>query len=234
MLFIQYFCAMPVYLLSNELVFPDPELSDENGLLAIGGDLSIQRLLLAYSRGIFPWYSSGSPIMWWSPDPRMVLFPDNFKLFKSLRNTLNKKIFNIKTDENFEEVIEHCAKVPRKDQSGTWITSEMIKAYTRLHNKGYCHSVETYYKGELVGGLYGVSLGHAFFGESMFTLKRDASKVALFHLVEKLRSWNFDLIDSQQETRHLKSLGAKAIPRSEFLSMLKKALKHDTIKGKWK
>ncbi|MDQ7055667.1 MAG: leucyl/phenylalanyl-tRNA--protein transferase [Persephonella sp.] len=164
----------------------------------MGGDLSPERLIFAYSLGIFPWYSEGEPILWWSPDPRMVLFPQNLKVSRSLKKILKKNIFQIEFDTEFERVINMCASVKRKGQTGTWITPEMVEAYTQLHRLGFAHSVEVYKDGELVGGLYGVSLGGVFFGESMFHTVPDASKVAFVHLVERLKQWNFDMIDCQQ------------------------------------
>jgi leucyl/phenylalanyl-tRNA--protein transferase len=224
---------MPIYALNKEPIFPDPNLADESGLLAVGGDLSVDRLVQAYSNGIFPWYSQGEPILWWSPDPRMVLFPENFKISKSLKQTLKNKSFEVKFDTNFREVIKRCAEVPRRGQPGTWITKEMSNAYQNLFKEGIAHSVETYQNGNLVGGLYGLSLGAVFFGESMFQTERDASKVALYHLVKKVTQWNFLMIDAQVETDHMKSLGAINIERKEFLMILEKALNHPTIKGKW-
>ena len=224
---------MPVYQLIKEIIFPLPEYAETNGLLAIGGDLCSERLLLAYSNGIFPWYSKDEPILWWSPDPRLVLLPENFKVSKSLRLLIKKNLFTVKLDTNFFEVIKKCADVVRPGQDDTWITNEMIDAYTNLHNLGFAHSVETYYNDKLVGGLYGISLGKAFFGESMFHTMTDASKVALFFLVEKLKKWNFDFIDAQMKTSHLISLGAKEISRKEYLELLKNSLKSKTKKGKW-
>ena len=225
---------MPVYFLTDELIFPDPEEALEDGLLALGGDLSVERLKMAYSKGIFPWYSQDSPILWWSPDPRLILFPDKLKISKSLKQVIQKNIHEIKFDTRFEEVVQNCATVDRKDQEGTWITNEMEDAYIELHKAGFAHSVETYYEGKLVGGLYGVSLGRVFFGESMFHTQHDTSKVALYHLVGKLKAWNFDFIDAQQETRHIKSLGAESVPRKLFLEMLEKALEYPTKTGKWR
>jgi leucyl/phenylalanyl-tRNA--protein transferase len=213
--------------------FPDISLAGEDGLLAAGGSLDIPVLLEAYSKGIFPWYAEGSPILWWSPDPRMVLFPENFKVSKSLEQTLRKKHFEISMDSRFNDVIRQCSKVHRSGQDGTWITEDMTNAYIRLHEEGYAHSVEVFAEGELVGGLYGVSLGGAFFGESMFHLQKDVSKVALHHLVDFASRNNFSLIDAQQSTPHLISLGAEEIPRSRFLGLLQKALSIDTIKGSW-
>ncbi|MCD6111942.1 MAG: leucyl/phenylalanyl-tRNA--protein transferase [Bacteroidales bacterium] len=224
---------MPVYQLIKEIIFPLPEYAETNGLLAIGGDLCSERLLLAYSNGIFPWYSKDEPILWWSPDPRLVLLPENFKVSKSLRLLIKKNLFTVKFDTNFFEVIKKCADVVRTGQDDTWITNEMIDAYTNLHNLGFAHSVETYYNDKLVGGLYGISIGKAFFGESMYHTTTDASKVALFFLVEKLKKWNFDFIDAQMKTSHLISLGAKEISRKEYLELLKNSLKSKTKKGKW-
>ena len=213
--------------------FPETTSAGEDGLLAVGGSLDIPVLLEAYSKGIFPWYAEGSPILWWSPDPRMVLFPDKFKVSKSLDLTLRNKDFEIRMDSRFSEVIRQCSKVHRPGQDGTWIMEDMINAYILLHEEGYAHSVEVFADGELVGGLYGVSLGGAFFGESMFHLRRDVSKVALYHLVDFARRNNFSLIDAQQSTPHLESLGAEEIPRSRFLDLLHKALSKNTIKGSW-
>jgi leucyl/phenylalanyl-tRNA--protein transferase len=213
--------------------FPEITLAGEDGLLAAGGSLDIQVLLEAYSKGIFPWYAEGSPVLWWSPDPRMVLFPEKFKISKSLDQTLRKEDLEIRMDSRFEDVILQCSKVHRPGQDGTWITGDMIKAYILLHEEGYAHSVEVFAGGELVGGLYGVSLGGAFFGESMFHLRRDVSKVALYHLVDFARRHNFSLIDAQQSTPHLKSLGAEEISRDRFIELLKASLSSNTIKGPW-
>ena len=185
--------------------FPDPEKADKEGLLAAGGDLSVESLISAYSAGIFPWYSEGSPILWWSPDPRLVLFPEKFRISYTLKQTIRRGWFEVLFDHDFAAVIRNCAITKRNNQEGTWITTEMQRAYTVLHNKGFAHSVESYHKGVLVGGLYGVSLGKAFFGESMFHHMPDASKVALYFLVEQLKKWDFHLIDAQQSTAHLKS-----------------------------
>ncbi|NIP39491.1 MAG: leucyl/phenylalanyl-tRNA--protein transferase [Candidatus Dadabacteria bacterium] len=222
-----------IFLLSDDLIFPNPRLADSSGFLAVGADLSIERLLLAYENGIFPWYSEDQPILWFSPDPRLVLFPDKFTVSRSLKKTINKKLFEVKFDSNFEEVIVECSKIERKNQDGTWITNDMIDAYINLHNKGYAHSVETYSDGKLAGGLYGVSLGGAFFGESMFHKMKDASKVALYYLIEKLKDWQFDFIDSQVVTEHMKSLGAEEISRNRYLKLLKKTLCKETKSGCW-
>ena len=215
---------MPVYQLSEELMFPDPELADADGLLAVGGDLSEDRLLLAYSMGIFPWYSEDSPILWWSPDPRLLLIPKEIKVSRSLRQVLKKDIFTVTIDTAFDQVIRHCAEANRKGQQGTWITEEMTHAYIRMHQAGHAHSVESWHDGELAGGLYGIALGKAFFGESMFTKKSNASKVAFVTLVEYLGQLRCSFLDCQMSTGHLKSLGAKEVPRATFLLMLKKAL----------
>jgi leucyl/phenylalanyl-tRNA--protein transferase len=224
---------MPIFRLVDDLVFPPPDYADPSGLIAVGGDLSSERLLEAYRVGIFPWYSEDQPILWWSPDPRFILEPDEFKVSHSLKKTLQRKCFQVTFDRVFEEVIAACATVPREGQRGTWITPEMHDAYIKLHGLGYAHSVETWFGGKLVGGLYGVSLGKAFFGESMFHHKADASKVALAMLVEKLKSWSFHFIDSQMTTEHMISLGAKEIPRRIFLKRLQSALRHSTKRGKW-
>lgn len=216
---------MPLFRLTEDLLFPPPELAEEDGLLAVGGDLSKDRILLAYSMGIFPWYSVGSPILWWSPDPRLVLIPDELKVSRSLNQVIKKGVFKVTMDTAFEVVIRNCSEINRAGQQGTWITEEMIGAYVRLHHSGYAHSVESWQNGELVGGLYGIALGKAFFGESMFAIKSNASKVAFVTLVEYLKKLNFSFIDCQVTTEHLKSLGAREISRKKFLQMLKKALK---------
>jgi len=224
---------MPVYELINEHIFPNPEEAEKDGLLAIGGDLNVKRLIVAYASGIFPWYSAGQPILWWSPDPRMVLFPNEFKQTKSLRRLVQNKKFEVRFDTNFTDVITNCGTVPRKGQEGTWITKEMIEAYIKLHKLGYCHSVETYLENDLMGGLYGISLGGVFFGESMFHKVTDASKVALWHLVDQLTKWDFDFIDVQQDTAHMKSLGAKNIDRRKFIHLLNTSLTKKSIVGNW-
>lgn len=201
--------------------FPPLEsaLREPNGLLAAGGDLSTQRLIDAYSRGIFPWFSPGDPILWWSPDPRMVLFPDELKVSRSLRKTLKKPDYEIRFDTAFRQVMQACA-APRKEQGGTWITPAMVSAYTELHRLGLAHSVETWMGGKLVGGLYGIGLGRMFYGESMFSLATDASKIAFVHLVRQLERWGYGMIDCQMKTSHLASLGAHEIPRAEFSQKL--------------
>jgi len=225
---------MPIFRLVDDMVFPPPDYADPSGLIAVGGDLSHERLLEAYRVGIFPWYSDDQPILWWSPDPRFVLELNEFKPSRSLRRTLRRNIFQVTFDRYFEEVITACAAVPREGQSGTWITTEMRDAYIGLYGLGYAHSVETWYANKLVGGLYGVSLGKAFFGESMFHYKTDASKVALAVLVEKMKSWGFHFIDSQMTTDHMQRLGAKEMSRRIFLKKLQSALRHSTKRGKWR
>lgn len=224
---------MPVYRLAKPLVFPSPSLAEPDGLLAVGGDLSPQRLILAYRRGIFPWYSKNTPILWWSPDPRMVLVPQELTVGRSLVRVLKKSLFRVTFDCAFRQVVESCAAVPRNYGEGTWIVPEMMDAYEELHRMGYAHSVEAWHDGNLVGGLYGVALGRAFFGESMFTLMADASKVALVHLVRLLTRWGFDFIDCQVVTEHLRRLGAREISRQAFLGQLEKAVLHKSVRGSW-
>jgi len=224
---------MPVYLLSEEPVFPSPTEAEPDGLIAVGGDLSPSRLLKAYADGIFPWFRDDDDIFWFSPDPRMVLFPDDLKISPSLRRVIRSGKFDLRIDTAFEKVIEFCAAAPRKGQDGSWIDDEFIRAYTELHRMGFAHSFETYMDGELTGGLYGISIGRAFFGESMFHKTGDASKVAFFCLVEKIKTWQFHFIDCQVETDLLKSLGAKTIPRMEYLERLKTAVGFPAYKGSW-
>jgi leucyl/phenylalanyl-tRNA---protein transferase len=216
---------MPVYELTKEIAFPPPELADDEGLLAVGGDLSVERLVLAYSMGIFPWYSDNYPILWWSPDPRLILLPNDLKVSRSLRQTVRKGIYRVTTDIAFEEVIRNCAAISRKGEDGTWITDEMMAAYINLHQSGFAHSVEAWDGDELAGGLYGVILGRAFFGESMFAKKSDASKAAFAVYATRLAEEGFELIDCQVTTSHMKRFGAKEISRAEFMKRLKKALK---------
>lgn len=211
---------MPVFRLIDDHIFPHPSHADRSGLLAVGGDLSPGRLLLAYSRGIFPWYSDPDPILWWSPDPRLVLFPDELKISRSLKRVIKKNIFTVTFDRAFREVIRACADVRTNVGEGTWITQDMIDAYVRLHEMGHAHSVESWHEGRLVGGLYGVTMGRAFFGESMFSVKTDASKVAFVHLVLSLQGLGYEFIDCQTTTEHLKRFGAREIPRKEFLARL--------------
>lgn len=202
-------------------------MADANGIVALGGDLRWERLVLAYRHGIFPWYSKGEPIIWWSPDPRFVLFPDQLKVRRSLRKTLKRCTFEYRYDSAFAQVVEYCSRVPREGQDGTWITDEMKAAYIDLHHRGYAHSVETWLDGELVGGLYGVAMGPFFFGESMFHLVSDASKAALVALVERYR--HAPLIDCQVHNTFFESMGATHIPREEFLRILEKHLNDANI-----
>ena len=224
---------MPISILPDPFVFPSPRLATPEGILAVGGDLSLERLLLAYSQGIFPWFSDEEPLLWWSPDPRLVLYPEELKVSKSLKKIIKQGRFHITADTAFDRVIKACSSVKRKNNEGTWIVDEMIKAYSLLHEAGFVHSIEAWYQGELVGGLYGVSLGRCFFGESMFTRASNASKTAFVSLVEYLNRFSFDLIDCQVTTNHLLSLGAREIPRSLFLEQLQESLKIPAMKGKW-
>jgi len=224
---------MPIFELTEEIVFPHPNYAEDDGLLAIGGDLSAERLLLAYSNAIFPWFTNDKQILWWSPNPRMVLFTEKFKPAKSLLQTIRKQKFEIRFDTNFEAVIKNCASVKRPDELGTWITKKMKNAYIQLHKLGFAHSVETYQNNQLVGGLYGVSIGAAFFGESMFHKVTDASKVAFYSLVKCCKQLNIKIIDAQQTTTHLKSLGAEEISREEFLQILETTNNEETFRGSW-
>jgi len=226
---------MPVFWLSeDQLAFPDPELANDDGILAVGGDLSPERLLLAYQMGIFPWFNEGDPIIWWSPDPRFVLYPEDLKVAKSMRPYFNKRKFNYTLDEDFRGVISQCQMSRRKGQlGGTWITEGMLEAYCTLHEMGFAHSVEVWKGEEMVGGLYGVSLGKIYFGESMFARVSNASKFGFIALVRLLRKLDFWLIDCQQETRHLESLGAKNIDRELFMEYLEKNINEPNLRGKW-
>lgn len=210
---------MSLFILSKEISFP-PADSAEDGLLAIGGDLSAERLLLAYRNGIFPWYNQHEPIIWWCPDPRFVLFPKQLKISKSMKAVINKGVFKFTMNKVFKQVIINCGTVNRKGAPGTWITDEIIEAYINLHNKGYAHSAETWCNGELIGGLYGVRIGKVLFGESMFSKQSNASKFAFIKYVQYLQKQNVELIDCQVYTEHLQSLGAKMMDRKNFLQML--------------
>ena len=218
---------MAVYRLDERIAFPPPQMSEESGLLAIGGDLSVDRLVEAYSSGIFPWYSEGEPIMWFSPNPRFILYPEVFKVSRSLAKTIKSKKYRVSIDTCFDKVIQHCSDVPRVGQDGTWITEEMMGAYVQLHKLGIAHSFEVF------GGLYGVSLGSAFFGESMFHLKPDASKVALHGLVNLMLEWGYGFIDAQVPTDHMKNMGAVEVERSVFLKKLEASLKNPTRAELW-
>jgi leucyl/phenylalanyl-tRNA--protein transferase len=223
---------VPVFRLDHRLVFPPVELADE-GLLAVGGDLRPERLLLAYSQGIFPWYGKNLPILWHSPDPRMVLYPHELVIGRSLRKAIRRKPYELKLDTAFGEVLTGCADAPRPGQNGTWLIPEMVTAYTRMHELGFAHSVEAWQDGKLVGGLYGVGLGGCFFGESMFARAPDASKIAFVALVRQLVAWDVSLIDCQVHTDHLARFGAREVPRAEFLAQLHAALEAPTRRGKW-
>jgi leucyl/phenylalanyl-tRNA--protein transferase len=224
---------VPVFLLSDTIEFPPPHLASEDGLLAVGGDLSQKRLLLAYRMGIFPWFSNNEPILWWSPDPRLVLYPHEIKISKTLKKIIKKEVFKVTMDLAFNEVINQCAQVRMKKNQGTWIIEDIIEAYCQLHESGFAHSVEVWRQGELAGGLYGVSLGKCFFGESMFTLVSNASNVGLVKFVEHLKELSFDMIDCQVTTEHLIRFGAREITRTLFLKQLEKSLTAPTQKGKW-
>jgi leucyl/phenylalanyl-tRNA--protein transferase len=221
---------VPVFQLNTELFFPDPDQFQADGLVAIGGDLRPERLLLAYQRGIFPWCSPEDPLLWWSPDPRAILRLEGFKKSKSLRNILNRGVFELRIDTEFERVIRACSE---RGEEGTWISEDFVKGSCQLHELGFAHSIESWKDGELVGGLYGVSIGGLFYGESMFSRVSNASKVALAHLVEGLRTLGFEGLDCQLMNDHLASLGAEHISRAAFLKMQERAMKRETVRGNW-
>jgi len=223
---------MPVYYFDNYPIFPPVEYSNEDGILAVGGDLSPGRLIEAYTNGIFPWYSSEPQILWWSPDPRFVIYPNEVNASKSMRQILRRNIFEIRYDTSFREVITACSR-ERKKESGTWINPDMIEAYVTLHNLGLAHSIEAWTDGRLAGGLYGVSIGRMFFGESMFSYESNASKAAFIVLAENLTKLKFDLIDSQVYTRHMESLGAFMMDRKDFIKIVKRSVKKETLCGNW-
>ena len=225
---------MPVYRIPDELIFPDPRLAEPGGLLGVGGDLSPERLLLAYQAGIFPWYSQGQPILWFSPDPRFVLYPDELHIGRTLSRLLKRHQFTLTMDTDFASVISQCQQVPRAGQDGTWITQDMREAYLALHQLGHAHSIEVRLDGELVGGLYGVAIGQIFAGESMFSRADGASKVALVALVQQLKAWGFQLIDSQVHTDTLASMGACEISRVDYLSALKTLSAAPGKDGPWR
>jgi leucyl/phenylalanyl-tRNA--protein transferase len=224
---------MPVYRLTKHLVFPPPELAEESGLLAVGGDLRPERLVLAYSSGIFPWPHEGMPLLWFSPDPRLVLPPAELVVSRRLARTVRRGRFEVRLDTACRDVIGWCARIARKGEPGTWITEGMAVAYGELHDLGFVHSAESWLDGELVGGLYGVSLGGVFVGESMFARVSDASKVALVTLARQLARWGFDLIDSQVHTEHMERFGAREWPRSAYLRALATSLRKPTRRGPW-
>ena len=209
-----------MFLLNKELFFPPLDTADEDGLLAIGGDLSTERLLLAYRSGIFPWFNEDEPICWWTPDPRFVLYPNELKVSSSMKTVLQNGKYRFTANRAFEQVIQNCKTVSRLGQDGTWISPAMQKAYTTLHERGYAHSAETWQDGDLIGGLYGIRMGNLFFGESMFSLKPNASKFAFINYVRHLQKENVQLIDCQLHTNHLESLGARLIPRELFTRIL--------------
>jgi len=215
--------------------FPPVEsaLTEPNGLLCAGLELSPARVIEAYRHGIFPWFNPGEPVLWWSPDPRMVLAPGEVKVTRSLRQRIKRGGYEIRVDTHFREVMLACA-APRQGQSGTWISRPMLEAYTRLHELGHAHSVETWMDGELVGGLYGMAIGRMFYGESMFSRRADASKLALVHLCRQLDAWGFGLIDCQMETAHLASMGARPVPRQDFLSEMKRLIELEAVPAPWR
>ncbi|MGB6037904.1 MAG: leucyl/phenylalanyl-tRNA--protein transferase, partial [Cryomorphaceae bacterium] len=230
-----YICEMPVYELDSEyLLFPNPTDACEDGLLAVGGLLREDWVLRAYEMGIFPWFNQDDPILWWSVDPRSVLFFENLRIQKSMRPYLNAKKYLFTLDTAFEEVMKSCANAPGRGKSHTWITDELIQVYTSLHRMGVAHSAEVWEDGNLVGGLYGVGLGRAFFGESMFSCEKNMSKLAFIRVCKYLEAKNYDFVDCQVPTAHLESLGAKNIPRTDYLKRLEKALEVPTDVGKWK
>ncbi|MFO0756219.1 MAG: leucyl/phenylalanyl-tRNA--protein transferase [Byssovorax sp.] len=222
-----------IFRLDRRLIFPPARLADPSGLLAVGGDLRPERLLLAYESGIFPWYSEGQPILWHSPDPRTVLVPRDLHVGRSLAKTIKRGLFDIRLDTAFADVMSACGEVPRPGQDGTWITDEMLDAYVELHDLGFAHSIEAWIGSDLVGGLYGVSLGGIFFGESMFARVDDASKVAFVTLVKQLVRWGFDLVDCQVRTHHLARFGAVEWPRARYLEALASTLERPTRQGAW-
>lgn len=224
---------MSVFILGEQPIFPDPAYADPDGLLAVGGDLSRERLVSAYAHGIFPWYSSSTPILWWSPDPRPIIEPARVHVCRTLRKLLRKKPFEIRLDTAFDQVLVGCAKTPRPQGDGTWLVSEMMEAYLDLHDMGLAHSVEAWQGGRLVGGLYGVSLGRAFCGESMFYHVPGASQAAFATLNRLLEHWGFHFIDCQQTTPHMLHFGAQEVGRDEFLARLREAIGFPTMRGKW-
>jgi len=225
---------MPAYWLQRELIFPPAEWATEDGLVAVGGDASAERLILAYSQGIFPWPHPDTPLLWFSPDPRFVLKPSEIHVSRSLRKRIYREPFTIRFDSAFGLVLEGCASRTRPGQDGTWITPELKEGYQQLFQAGLGHSIEAWIGDRLVGGLYGVSLGHAFFGESMFSLEADASKIAFVTLAAQLQRWNFDFIDCQVQTDHLGRFGAQPWPRNKFLKSLRDALSHPAKEGPWR
>ncbi len=224
---------MPVFQLSSEIIFPDPDFAEPDGLLAVGGDLTPERLIEAYTQGIFPWYSEGEPLLWWSPAPRLILVPTEFHLPKSLARTIKRQTFTVTTDTAFSQVIDQCADTRTSTGEGTWITSEMKEAYCCLHELGYAHSIESWQNDQLMGGLYGICLGRVFFGESMFARASDASKVALATLVSLCREKDIQMIDCQMTTDHLLRFGAKEVSRETFRQQLDLLARDKISPKKW-
>ncbi|ANQ48415.1 leucyl/phenylalanyl-tRNA--protein transferase [Flammeovirga sp. MY04] len=225
---------MPIFQLEDDnILFPPARLTDESGILAVGGDLSSERIIEAYASGVFPWFNPEDPLLWWSPDPRCVLFPENIKVSKSMRQLLRRETYTVTFDQDFAGVIDACQKIYRPDQGGTWITDEMKEAYINLHNIGFMHSVEVWDDGELVGGLYGGSMNKAFFGESMFSFKSNASKFGFIMLCKNLEEQNFEIIDCQMHTDHLESMGAEEIPRESFLMYIDRNQERKFEKQDW-
>ncbi|MEZ4317281.1 MAG: leucyl/phenylalanyl-tRNA--protein transferase [Myxococcota bacterium] len=224
---------MPVYRIPRQHVFPDPELADPSGLLGVGPDVHPERVLLAYHMGIFPWYSEGQPVYWWSPDPRVVLFPGELTIPRSLGKRIRQRPYRITMDLAFEEVMRRCGEIARPDQPGTWITTEMLASYAALHRAGHAHSIEAWEGDTLVGGLYGVSVGALFAGESMFAVRPDASKIAFVHFVRQFQAWGGALIDCQVETDHLARFGARGISRREYLRRLRECASKPAREGPW-
>jgi len=225
---------MPVFQLNEQIIFPPTELAEPDGLIAIGGDLSVDRLLAAYRTGIFPWYGKDDPLLWWTPDPRLVLFPEKYHASKRLLRTIRRHKFNVTADEAFADVIANCAKQRSPNRVETWITGEMLEAYTSLHEQGFAHSIECWEQQKVVGGLYGIALGGVFFGESMFSTVRDSSKVALFHLVQHALNTGIRLIDCQVRTDHLMRFGAHEISRNRFEKYLKELIPGVIPHKKWR
>ncbi|MFO7840205.1 MAG: leucyl/phenylalanyl-tRNA--protein transferase [Desulfosalsimonadaceae bacterium] len=224
---------MPIFRLSDRVSFPPPHFAGPEGLLAVGGDLSTERLLLAYRMGIFPWFSDDDPILWWSPDPRLVLYPPEIHVTRRLQRTMRRGGFTVTADSAFDRVIRMCARIRIQSGEGTWITDAMVRAYCRLFEAGYAHSIEAWQNGVLAGGLYGVSVGGSFFGESMFSRVSDASKVALVSLARFMQARDFDMIDCQLTTNHLLWMGAREISRNSFLKQLQQSMKKQTLRGPW-
>lgn len=220
---------MPVFYLDHPTEFPPTHLAEDDGLLAIGGDLSSERIISAYGKGIFPWFNEDDPYLWWSPAPRFILLPDDLHVSRSMRRKINQQIFTVTFNHCFENVIEHCQKIPRKDQPGTWITDEMKAAYIKLQKEGYAHSVEVWNHNNLVGGVYGIAIGEVFFGESMFSLESNASKFGIIQLIKSMPTFGLKILDCQMKTQHMENLGGKEVSREVFESYLSDASKKVVI-----